>query len=503
MKSSSSTSSASGVAAYPAFSPLATHADALGGRPDAFARDFDAASQISRHQSEIRMMTTGSLPSPFQMHAPPGPRGGIVGIAGMATIDMPSPDDDVPEVFGDDIVDWGLAPDLGPPPVASVAKIFRLDEAKREPVPSIISYIWIGGNGISGANYNNLLHAARLNPHATVHLYLDSETRDISLEALAVRSGFDAGCALRQCPNVKLVRVRDSAFGEAFSNAHGDAYAFYERCMAAGKFAMASDTLRYEAVYRTGGAYFDADDELLTPIDFQRLNAAPDEVLHQTPYALEHIHGDGLFFPNCPFAARAGCELLREVIDRCGANYQRYVRMENGGYKPQFRLEDAIPYYEINRMCGPGVFTEVLVEHDPRSALLYQLHANPAKSSDALPAGIERHVPFAKHDVSACAFRSGSDHSWDTTKGVPPFERLAVREPEGLPQPNADGIRIDERGNGFVRAGGFTFRVALEGTDNLRCVLTPHGRASFVTVQRSERGIWCVQDNSRPSTPNA
>lgn len=489
MKSSCSTSSsASGVSAGSSISSLATHADAFRGRPYRFAQDFSTTRQVPHYQS-VFGVTTGAHPHAIQTRATPAPFGEAAG------------DNDIPEAFGDNFVDWGHAPDLGPPPVASTAKVFRLDEAMREPVPNIVSYIWVGGNRISGANYNNMLHVARLNPDATLLLYIDSETRDIELEALATRSGFDAGCALRQCPNVTLVRVRDSAFGKAFSIAHGDTYAFYERCMAAGKFAMASDTLRYPAVYRTGGVYFDADDELLTPIDFQRLNAVPDEILHQMPYSLSPKHGEGIFFPSCPFAARAGNELLLEVIDRCGANYQRYVRMEKGHYKPQFAFEDSIPYYEINRMCGPGVLTDVLIEHDPRSAQLYELHANKEKSSGPLPAGIKRHVPFANHDVTACAFRSGSDHSWDMTKAVSPFEHLAVEEPEGLPQPNADGVRLDERGDGFVRAEGFTFRVAPRGPDNVRCVLTPYGQVSSVTVKRSESGIWSAQNATRPPTP--
>jgi len=502
VRSSSCSTSSGGVSpsAYPSpldfspldLSPLTATTGARGGRSVAFAQDFCETRQIPRAQSVIGMTTTGPHHSALPQPVTPIP----CGLAGALPLDG-----DIPEAHGDNLIDWGRPPDLGPPPAPPGARVFRLDEALRQPVPNVISYIWVGANRISTANYNNMLHTARLNPGATLHIYIDSAEKDIGLEALATRSGFDAGCLLRQCPNVTLIRPRNSAFGAEFSKAHGDAYALYERCMATGRFAIASDALRYPAVYRHGGVYFDADDEVLTPIDFQRLNAAPDEVLHQMPYDLAKHHGGGKFFPSCPFAAHAGNALLLEVIDRSGANYRRHVRLEQGDYKPSYSFEGSMPYYEIHRLCGPGVFTDVLVEHDPRSAAILDLHERQHTSSGDLAPGIEAHVPFAAHHIRACDVRSGSDHSWDTSKPVSPLEHFAVEEPEGLPQPNVDGIRLDEHGNAFVRAGAFTLRVVPSGVAGRHCVLASDGRIAPVTVKRNESGTWSAQNIGREPAP--
>lgn len=401
--------------------------------------------------------------------------------------------DDIPEAAGDNLVDWGSPPDFGPVPQIVAPSAFRLDDALRRTVPSIITFIWIGGNRISGRNYNNLLHAAQLNPGATVNVYVDSDDRHLGLEALAMKSGLGAGTRLRQCANVRIVQARDSEFGHAVSDTHRDAYALYERCMKAGRYAMACDVLRCMAVLRDGGVYVDADDEMSTPIDFHRLGAAPDEILHDAPCTIDHRQGvPQSFFPSSPFAANPGCAMLHEMLDRMGFNYREYLRLEQGPYKPAFCFEDTIPYYEIHRMCGPGVFTEVLCANDPRSSELLTLQTRSAGDVVMVQDGILDHVPFADATRPVCAMEMGADHSWDASAAVSPFPHLAQEEPEDTALPDARGLRKSRDGRCFIRAEGRTYRVAPDGGPERWTVIDSAGRHGAAYATRAEVGTWAL-----------
>lgn len=368
---------------------------------------------------------------------------------------------------------------------ASDRSTIRLNPAIRRPVPRILHFIWLGQEKLPGAHYNNLLHAAELNSNAEVRIYVDDPMRNLGHNLLGEKIGIDAHSELRQRKNVCVTHARMHASGGRDCWADKHAYDLYERCLTSGQFEMATHLLRYHVLDVSGGVCFDVRDDLLTQIDFDRLIASPDEVLHGNVHDDDEIHRQ--YIDNNPIATRPGNRLIKKVLSQIGENFTDHMRRENAGQATALAFDKTISRADFHEFCGAGLFSRILTRHDARSDAVR--HSTPLLNSDP---DMIAHTPFHMSLLRArqsvlCVYESGAA-PYNERSLTEAFDHLSVDEPRGLPlHADRTTIRRDANGNEYQRVGGRTFRIDATRSQSRPVVLTPDGHPTDLVVASRRR----------------
>ena len=242
----------------------------------------------------------------------------------------------------------------------------------KTPINKDIHMIWIGESpeklAAQVANINNTVNQAS---GYKVHLYIETATKDSFSKVL------------RQLKVHDITYLRESALFSEFQQTEVSTLYNDFRLGDAKNLAYAADVLKPFIVFKLGGMYSDVDDAYQSKHteDQQKLGnfslmAEPAEVVTHEPVSVPWEWAGATQLPNSSFAAHAGSQILKDLMDEMTLRYQKLVASgtysTNGGYIGQAIL-DKNPNGRLKIMAdivGPRVLTDVIKRHDSDAATI-------------------------------------------------------------------------------------------------------------------------------------
>ncbi len=296
-----------------------------------------------------------------------------------------------------------------------------LPQASLREIPKHAMSVWLGHKTLSEELLANIANnAERLDEAGYTYRFYLSRTWPEAFEQ-------NLRLLKQRAPTLTVLPLEDQAVYESFTRTEG--YAQYQAAIdgnggRARNYSAASDVLRYHLLYHEGGLYMDVDDTLLKATAHNAalrelpLKTSADGLLLHPPVSNELL-GMNVEFNGSMIGSHPGNPVLLEISKELRQRYLANPDFFNS--RPDRALDPkAFQAYSatLNRLCGPGMLTDVATRHLPALHTLREINnflvmpnfnAAPFIDIPAYEAAVCEYLPLSR------IARIGSANSWVST----------------------------------------------------------------------------------------
>lgn len=291
-----------------------------------------------------------------------------------------------------------------------------LPEESLHEIPRHAMSVWLGDKVLSEELLANIAsNAERLNDAGYAYRFYLSRSWPQAFEN-------NLRLLQQRAPSLTVLPLEDQAVYETFTQTPG--FAQYQAAIdgnggQARNFSSASDVLRYHLLYHEGGLYMDVDDTLLAGgLRNLALKTTADGLLLHPPVSNELL-GMNVQFNGSMIGSHPRNPTVLAIIKELRARY-----LANPGFyasRPD-RALDPRAFHDytstLNRLCGPGMLTDVAMPQLPALRLLREINnfyvmpnfnATPFIDLQAYEGAVQEYLPLNR------IARIGSANSWVNT----------------------------------------------------------------------------------------
>lgn len=296
-----------------------------------------------------------------------------------------------------------------------------LPQASLREIPKHAMSVWLGHKTLSEELLANIANnAERLDEAGYTYRFYLSRTWPEAFEQ-------NLRLLKQRAPTLTVLPLEDQPVYESFTRTEG--YAQYQAAVdgnggRARNYSAASDVLRYHLLYHEGGLYMDVDDTLLKATAHNPalrelpLKTSADGLLLHPPVSNELL-GMNVEFNGSMIGSHPGNPVLLEISKELRQRYLANPDFFNS--RPDRALDPkAFQAYSatLNRLCGPGMLTDVATRHLPALHTLREINNfmvmpnfNTAPFIDlpAYEAAVREYLPLNR------IARIGSANTWVST----------------------------------------------------------------------------------------
>ncbi|NNJ16607.1 mannosyltransferase [Pseudomonas putida CSV86] len=296
-----------------------------------------------------------------------------------------------------------------------------LPQASLREIPKHAMSVWLGHKTLSEELLANIANnAERLDEAGYTYRFYLSRTWPEAFEQ-------NLRLLKQRAPTLTVLPLEDQAVYESFTRT--EVYDQYQAAVdgnggRARNYSAASDVLRYHLLYHEGGLYMDVDDTLLKATAHNPalrelpLKTSADGLLLHPPVSNELL-GMNVEFNGSMIGSHPGNPVLLEISKELRQRYLANPDFFNS--RPDRALDPkAFQAYSatLNRLCGPGMLTDVATRHLPALRTLREINnflvmpnfnATPFIDLAAYEAAVREYLPLSR------IARIGSANSWVST----------------------------------------------------------------------------------------